>query len=302
MLALSLSGPQLASATFHEMMIREVYPGSLAHPDSEYVELQMWSAGQNLVGGHQLGLYDTTGAQVGTATFAHDVSGDANQSTLVLATPEAEAEFGIAADAAMPPGLLNPAGGAACWESLDCVAWGSFSGLAKSPAGPAAAAGGVPDGMALRRTIEPGCPTLLEPGDDHDNSAADFSPVFPAPRPNSVPPSERSCSSPTVGGGASPGVGSTGAAAKRPQTRLRRRPGHRTRDRTPTFGFGSSVPGSTYLCKLDGAGFKACRTPFTARRLAIGPHVFEVEARTPSGIADHSPAIVRFRVVRRQSP
>lgn len=301
-LALSLAGPPTASATFHEMMIREVYPGSLAHPDSEYVELQMWSAGQNRVGGHQLGLYDATGAQVGTATFAHDVGGGANQSTLLVATPEAEAEFGVAADAAVLPGLLNPAGGAVCWESLDCVAWGSFGGSSKSPAGTPAAAGGIPDGMALRRTIEPGCPTLLEPGDDHDNSAADFAAVFPGPRPNSVLPSERQCSPQGVPGeDASPAEGVAGTGHVRPQTRLRRRPGNRTADRTPTFGFGSTVPGSGYLCKLDRAGFNACRSPFTASRLAFGPHVFKVEARAPSGLTDRSPVIVRFRVVRRQS-
>ena len=56
-LALLLLAAQPALATFHEMMIREVYPGSAAHPDSEYVELQMWAPGQNLVGGHQISAY-----------------------------------------------------------------------------------------------------------------------------------------------------------------------------------------------------------------------------------------------------
>ncbi len=51
-LALLLAPPALA--TFHEMMIREVYPGSGASPNSEYVELQMWAPGQNFVGGHQI--------------------------------------------------------------------------------------------------------------------------------------------------------------------------------------------------------------------------------------------------------
>jgi hypothetical protein len=298
-LALLLLGAQSAAATFHEMMIREVYPGSVAHPDSEYVELQMWALGQNFVGGHQIGFFDASGASVGTATFSHDVSGDANQSTLVAATPEAESDFGFSADAAFTPGLLDPVGGAVCWESLDCVAWGNFTGSAKSPVGPAAAAGGIPDGMALRRTIEPGCATLLEPGDDHDNSAADFSLVFPGPRPNSVTPSERPCSPQTAAGGnANPEGVSTGAGKRRPQTSLRLRPRHKTRDRTPTFSFKSSVVDSTYLCKLDGAGFKACRPPFTAHRLGLGLHVFKVKARAPDGAADRSPAIYRFTVVK----
>lgn len=300
-LALGALAAQPALATFHEMMVREVYPGSIAHPDSEYVELQMWAAGQNFVGGHVIGIYGPSGTLVGSATFSHDVSGDASQSTLVAATPEAEAEFGFVADTGLPPGLLSPAGGAVCWESLDCVAWGSFSGTAKSPTGQPAAAGGIPDGMALRRTIEPGCATLLEPGDDRDNSALDFSPAFPSPRPNSVKPSEHACSPQTPAGSVYPesGGGSIGAGQEHPQTRLRQRPGHRTGDRTPTFGFSSSLPGSTYLCKLDSHSFKRCHSPFTAPKLGFGRHVFRVKARAPNGEADSSPVTYGFRVVKR---
>ncbi len=301
-LTLSLLVAQPALATFHEMMIREVYPGSAAHPNSEYVELQMWAPGQNLVGGHQISFYDAAGSVAGTAAFAHDVTGDANQSTLVAATPEAESEFGFAADAAMAPGLLDPAGGAVCWENLDCASWGGFSGSTPSPTGSPASPGGIPDGMALRRTIEPGCPTLLEPSDDRDNSAADFAVVFPGPRPNSACPSEHACSSQAAAGGnASPEGGTTGAAKKRPQTRIRRGPGHSIRDRTPTFRFASSIAGSTYLCKLDGASFKRCHSPFTAPSLRFGRHVFKVKARSPGGPADSTPATYVFRVTQKRA-
>lgn len=298
-LGLSLVFASPAYATFHEMMIREVYPGSIAQPGSQYVELQMWSPGQNLVAGHSLGFYDASGAPVGSATFSGDVAGDANQSTLVAATPAAEAEFGFTADAGLAPGMLNPAGGAVCWESLDCASWGSFPGSSKLSTGQPAAAGGIPDGMALRRTIAPGCATLLEPGDDHDNSAADFSAAFPGPRPNSVPPSERPCSTQTAGAGAgNPGGGSAGAAQRRPQTRLGRHPGHRTHDRTPTFRFASNVRGSSFLCALDSHRFQPCSSPLTAPRLGYGPHVFKVKARAAGGLADPSPATYRFTVSR----
>ena len=219
-----------------------------------------------------------------------------------MATPEAEAEFGIVADAAMPPGLLDPAGGAVCWESLDCASWGSFSGPTPSPTGSPASPGGIPDGMALRRTIEPGCATLLEPGDDRDNSAADFAAVFPGPRPNSAGPSEHACAQQgAAGGNAFPGSGSSGAAKKAPQTRIRGGPGHSIPDRTPTFRFTSNVAGSGYLCKLDSGPFKRCHSPFTAPRLRPGRHVFRVKARSPSGIADSTPATYVCRVTRKRA-
>jgi hypothetical protein len=289
----ALTWPATAPATFHEMSIREVYAGT---PESQYVELQMWAAGQNLVGGHALKTYSAAGAMTSTNTFAGDVANGANQSTILLATPGAEAEFGVTADAGLAAGNLEAGGGAVCWETLDCVAWGSFAGFAgnaPSPVGSPAAA--IPVGMALRRTIAPGCPTLLEPTDDHDNSATDFSAVFPAPRPNSVAPGERRCpgssESPfgvVPGGGSKQGV---------PQTILQRKPGKKIRDRTPTFRFASDEAGSTFQCKLDGKPFRSCRSPFTTKPLALGRHTFKVRARDDSGKLDPSPASYSFKVV-----
>jgi hypothetical protein len=293
---LALASPAAASATFHEMSIRELYPGSVAQPESEYVELQMWAPGQNLVGGHVLKTYNASGGVTSANTFAGDVSGSANQSTILLATADAEAEFGVSSDTALSPGKLDPAGGAVCWENLDCVSWGSFSGSLPSPAGTPAAA--IPDGMALRRTIAPGCATLLEPTDDRDNSAADFAAVFPAPRPNSVAPSERRCP-----GGSEGGLGSEGSAGSSqkgaPQTTLRRKPGRKSRDRMPTFSFASDEAGS-FQCKLDGKPFRACRSPFTTKPLAFGHHVFKVRARDDSGKLDPSPASYGFKIVAKK--
>jgi hypothetical protein len=283
-----------AAATFHEISIREVYAGSAAQPGSQYVELQMWSSGQHFVAGHSLKTYGASGVVTDTATFASMVSAGANQSTILLATPEAETEFGVAVDKGLAAGALSPSGGAACWEALDCVAWGNFSGSLPSPAGSAAAA--IPDGMALRRTISPGCATLLEAGDDHDNSAADFSAVFPAPRPNSVAPSERAC--PRSGDQQSEGSGGGGAGSRgAPQTTLRRKPPRKTRDRTPTFRFGSDESKSTFQCKLDSKPFKACRSPFTTKQLTLGQHTFRVRARDDSGKLDPTPASYGFKVI-----
>jgi hypothetical protein len=55
--AVAVAGTALASpaasATFHLMKVREVFPGTAAasHNDA-FIELQMYVAGQNLVGGH----------------------------------------------------------------------------------------------------------------------------------------------------------------------------------------------------------------------------------------------------------
>ena len=40
-----------ASATFHLMKVVEVFRGTAASPNAQYVVLQMYSPGQNLVGG-----------------------------------------------------------------------------------------------------------------------------------------------------------------------------------------------------------------------------------------------------------
>jgi len=52
---------QPASASFHLMKIREVYPGSAAAPTSDFVVLQMTAAGENFVNGHPITLYGAAG-------------------------------------------------------------------------------------------------------------------------------------------------------------------------------------------------------------------------------------------------
>jgi hypothetical protein len=292
-LTLALSAPP-ASASFHLISIRELYTGFAANPAVEYVELQMYADGQQFVQGHSIRTYDAAGVLQQANTFPADVLRGSNQSTIVMATPEAEAAFNVAADAMLSPSdQLSPSGGAVCWDFLDCVAWGNFNGSLPSPTGAPALPGGIAAEMALRRTIAPGCPTLLEAGDDRDDSATDFSAVFPAPRPNAVAPSEHACSSASPG--TSPGPGPSGP----PQTRLRRKPPRRTKDRTPTFGFASDETLVSFQCRLDRRPFKGCRSPLTVRRLSLGRHTFTVRARDSSGALDPSPAAYAFRVVPR---
>ena len=50
--------PSSALATFHEVSIREVFPGDSTSPEAQYVELQSYSPGQNLVDGHMVWFYN----------------------------------------------------------------------------------------------------------------------------------------------------------------------------------------------------------------------------------------------------
>jgi hypothetical protein len=292
--AFLFAGAQPAFAVFHEIYIREVYPGSAISPDAEYVEVQMYSPGQDQVSGHSITIHDSTGKQVALAKFTSNVASGANQATILAATPAAGSQFGVTADVEITPaGMMSPTGGAVCWDGTpDCVSWGNFSGSLKSPAGSPAAPGGIPDGQALRRTIAPGCASLLERTDDRNNSAVDFEAVFPSPRNNSTPPSEKPCGG--GGGGGQGGSGKKGA----PQTVFKRKPPKKGHDRTPTFRFDSpNEDRATFQCKVDGKKFKSCRSPFTTKKLSFGSHTFRVRAKDSSGDVDPSPAVYKFKII-----
>ncbi len=65
-----------------------------------------------------------------------------------------------------------------------------------------------------------------------------------------------------------------------------------------TVEFRSSAPG-TFQCSLDGAAFRSCTSPFT-KKVAAGRHVLLVRAVSTAGVADPTPAAVRFKVKQRQ--
>lgn len=147
-----------ASATFHLMKIVEVFPGTAADPTAQYVMLQMYFSGQTLVTGHPLSLFDSAGMPLGTFTFAADVSNGADLATLLIATADAQTLFGLSADLTMSA-AIDPAGGAACWDVVDCVAWGDFSAPNALPGvlettfnAPA----GLTLGMAMHRDLSSG--------------------------------------------------------------------------------------------------------------------------------------------------
>jgi hypothetical protein len=212
------TGAAGASATFHFNKIREFYPGSTGTPDTAYLELQAYAGGQNLVSGKKIETFDSTGNLEGTTvfTFPSDAAHGQDQDTILVGDTAA----------AGTPDFANPSfstnfptlstGGAICFVDpgvfggIDCVSWGNFTGSLPSPAGTPLAPTGIPNGMAVTRSIAPGCPTLLESADDSDNSAADFSLSSPNPRNNAVTPTETRCAPSDGGGSAGPAPDSGG--------------------------------------------------------------------------------------------
>lgn len=61
------------------------------------------------------------------------------------------------------------------------------------------------------------------------------------------------------------------------------------------FRFGSSEPGSSFRCSLDGGKFKPCGSGKRFARQAPGLHKLRVVAVDPAGNADPTPAVGRFR-------
>jgi hypothetical protein len=279
-----LSAASPAGATFHLMKIQEVGQGGAGV--SDYVVLQMYAGGQSQVGGKLIQTYDSTGAVQDTFTFPSNVAQADSQRTIYVArddgTPLGMPDF-------VSPNLVLTNVGAVCFgagfsanAAIDCVSYGAFPGFigpAPSPTG--APAPEMGPGQAIRRTTAPGCATLLEDGDDTNDSATDFSLVTPAPRNNQTPPTETSCG----GGGGSP-----------PNTTISKHPKKKTPKTTAKFKFRSDVPGSTFECKLDREPFDACKAKAKFRHLDRGRHKLKVRA-VHDGVADPSPAKYKWKVV-----
>jgi MYXO-CTERM domain-containing protein len=172
------------------MNVVEVFAGSAAAPNASYVQLQMYSAGQNFVGGHTVHVYDATGAEIlsSKVTFAGNVANGANQANILIGTSSVQAAFGVAPDFTLPANLPKD-GGAVCFDALDCFSWGSYAPLAApdTSVNPFASFA-VNAGKAARRKIDMGTdPLLLDAADDGNNNQLDWAAVAPAPKNNIGP-------------------------------------------------------------------------------------------------------------------
>jgi hypothetical protein len=276
--------PVVASASFHEILIREVYAGGASN--DSYVVLQAYSGGQNFVGGHSVTAYNASGGSLGTFTFGDKVNSGANQMTILVADT---AFTTPTPDGVMEALNLSPAGGAVCWTGLDCVSWGAFTGTISPSPGTPALEGGIPMGMALRRTIAAGaCVNRLDLGDDSNDSEADFTAQTPHPRNNASAIEE----APTC------------VAPQLPDTTINSGPDKPTNATSAGFAYSANpASGATFQCKLDTDPFEDCTPspknyagPLDGDNSASGTtHKFQVKATNADG-TDPSPAVWEWKV------
>ncbi len=250
----------------------------------------MHTAGQNLVGGHEVDYYTAIGTLLGSVLFTANVPNGDSQRTILIGDTATAGNPDLVYDQ-LDDALFRgtTTGGAVCFADAsppDCVSWGNFTGAGAlpGPTGLPEAPGGIPAGSSISRSIARGCATLLEPGDDTDDSSVDFSVTSPTPRNNTVTPTETACT----------GGGNDNDA---PQTTITKEPSNRLEKPAAVYKFRSDEPGSTFECKIDKKPFKSCTSPKRLKRLDEGSHSFKVRAIDEAGNVDKSADTDRFKVV-----
>jgi len=274
-----------ASADHHLVKIAEVFPGTTAAPNTEYVELEMASSGQNVFGGTNatVTLFDADGgAPTHTEGLNATLTNGQSGRRVLVSVNDIETAFpGSGTDFLFNPGnFLTGAGGAACFKPddsfgasfIDCVSWGNFTGVGlPSTTGGNISPGGITNGQAVHRARQLCDVDLID-----TNSPADWSEAAPGPQSNDSPAATSGC----------------------PQTEITKAPRKRGTDRTPKVKFVADPPeDATFECRIDNGAFEACDSPHTTKRLSFGKHTFRVAATAPGG-TDPTPAKAGFKIVR----
>ena len=265
------------------MKVSEVYPGATgANPNDAFIELQMFEAGQNLVATHKVDAYTADGTLLASFEMTTGVTnGESQRKILIGDTAVAGATPDFTYDQlgdALKGGTAT--GGAVCFPDAqppDCVSWGNFTPPAGFPNVQSANAPVIPDGQSLTRSTAPGCPNLLEPGDDTDSSAADFALGAPNPENNASPV-------PSVCGG--------GDDTDPPETEI---------DKVKVKGSKiklkfSADEEATFECKLDKGAYKSCKSPKKYKKLDDGKHKVKVRATDLAGNTDKSAAKAKIKI------
>ena len=268
--------PAVAQASFHLTKI-----GEIRAAPSPFIELKMYASGQNFFSGHTVTTYSSSGSVLDTVPL-QNVSSGLDQRTVLIAPGPVD---GINPDITHSLTFSGP-GGAVCFEAIDCVSYGSFSGTGL-PSQAGTPVPGYPSsdaGQSLTRRIDRGCDTLLEASDDTDDSAADFTIGAATPQDNSVGAFEFPC-------------GGSGVDRNPPKTTITKGPEKRSEKTKAKFRFSSNESGSKFECKLDKKPFKSCQSPRKYKNLDPGKHKFQVVATDRSGNEDKTPAKYKFKVL-----
>jgi Calx-beta domain len=175
---------QPARASFHRMVIHEVFAGTTDHLGADFVELVMLADDQDEVDGTRLRFYNSAGQLSGTETLEGDLAdGDAGE-TILIATAGAATLFGVTPDFTLATNFGGK-GGKVCFESppagdittvIDCASWGKFEGSSTGSGTPFMYDEDIPPGASMLRKEVP--PFLLDTANSHE----DFMLNGPTPR------------------------------------------------------------------------------------------------------------------------
>jgi hypothetical protein len=143
--------PAPAEAAEHLMVVQEVFPGTPANPDAQYVMLRYTSPFQTVVNTHYISVQDANGVVLGRfGTFDHNVANSGvgcvypNCPSILMGTAAAQALFGFAfdqiVDAQAGRVALPLEAGRVCFrrstgtDHFDCVAYGAYAAPNTIPA------------------------------------------------------------------------------------------------------------------------------------------------------------------------
>jgi hypothetical protein len=85
-----------------------------------------------------------------------------------------------------------------------------------------------------------------------------------------------------------------------PDTQITSGPPAKTKQKSATIAFGSTVPGTTFECALDGkTTFRPCASPETVK-VKKGKHTFQVQAVDEAGEVDPTPATDSWKVKKKK--
>jgi cysteine-rich repeat protein len=171
--------PLSALADGEGFKVAEVFVGTVSAPNAHYIMLRAIADGQANVTDQTVSIYDYIG--VTSYSFSAPLQNGDKQASILLATPEAEALFGVQADVLIAP-IVGTYGSVICYEGIDCAAWSSYDLPVADNSTP------FPDyinfefGFALtRQTNNAGDPLVLDAEDDTNDGYSDWALLLPAP-------------------------------------------------------------------------------------------------------------------------